>query len=197
MKDSKKLLSVKNMAKISLLSVIAFLLMQIELPIPIFPAFLKIDLSDLPALIGGFALGPVVGILIELFKNLMHLIRTSTSGVGELANFLVGISLVVPASLVYFRNKTKKNAIIGLAIGILGMGIVGGLANYFILLPFYANVMKFPMDAIIKMGAMVNGNIVDVKSLILYAIIPFNIFKGFIISIFTILIYKRISKLLQ
>ncbi|MDM8533526.1 ECF transporter S component [Clostridiaceae bacterium HSG29] len=137
MNDSKKLLSVKNMAKISILSVIAFILMQIELPLPIFPSFLKVDLSDLPALIGGFALGPAVGILIELFKNLMHLTRTSTSGVGELANFLVGIALVVPASMIYFKNKTKKNAIIGLLVGTIVMGIVGGIFNYFVLLPFY------------------------------------------------------------
>ncbi|MEA1974463.1 MAG: ECF transporter S component [Bacillota bacterium] len=196
MNDSKKLLSVKNMAKISILSVIAFLLMQIEFPVPIFPAFLKIDLSDLPALIGGFALGPVVGILIELFKNLMHLMRTSTSGVGELANFLVGISLVVPASIIYFKDKTKKNAIIGLIIGTIIMGIVGGILNYFILLPFYANVMKFPMEAIINMGTIVNKHIIDVKTLILYAVIPFNIFKGFLISVFTMLVYKRISRLL-
>jgi len=196
MNDSKKLLSVKNMAKISILSVIAFILMQIELPLPIFPSFLKIDLSDLPALIGGFALGPAVGILIELFKNLMHLTRTSTSGVGELANFLVGIALVVPASVIYFKNKTKKNAIIGLLVGTIMMGIVGGLFNYFILLPFYANVMKFPMDAIVNMGTIVNKNIVDIKTLVFYAIIPFNIFKSIIISVFTLLVYKRISKLL-
>ncbi len=196
MNDSKKLLSVKNMAKISILSVIAFILMQIELPLPIFPSFLKVDLSDLPALIGGFALGPAVGILIELFKNLMHLARTSTSGVGELANFLVGIALVVPASMIYFRNKTKKNAIIGLLVGTIIMGIVGGLFNYFVLLPFYANVMKFPMDAIVSMGTIVNKNIVDVKTLIFYAIIPFNVFKGVVISVFTLLVYKRISRLL-
>jgi len=196
MNDSKKLLSVKNMAKISILSVIAFILMQIELPLPIFPSFLKVDLSDLPALIGGFALGPAVGILIELFKNLMHLARTSTSGVGELANFLVGIALVVPASMIYFRNKTKKNAIIGLLVGTIIMGIVGGLFNYFVLLPFYANVMKFPMDAIVSMGTIVNKNIVDVKTLIFYAIIPFNAFKGVVISVFTLLVYKRISRLL-
>jgi riboflavin transporter FmnP len=108
MNQSKKLLNTKNMTKISILSVIAFILMQLEFPIPIFPSFLQIDLSDLPALVGGFALGPVVGILIVLFKNLMHLIQTSTSGVGELANFLVGIALVVPASLIYSKNKTKS-----------------------------------------------------------------------------------------
>lgn len=196
MNNSRKLLSVKNMAKISILSVIAFLLMQIEFPLPIFPGFLKIDISDLPAVIGGFALGPVVGILIELFKNLMHLIRTSTAGVGELANFLVGISLVVPSSLIYFKNKSKKNAIIGLLVGTVCMGIVGALVNYFILLPFYSTAMKFPMEAIVNMGNIVNSKIVDVKTLIIYAIIPFNIIKGLILSFFTVLVYKRISKIL-
>lgn len=196
MNQSKKLLNIKNMTKISILSVIAFILMQLEFPVPIFPSFLQIDLSDLPALVGGFALGPVVGILIVLFKNLMHLIQTSTSGVGELANFLVGIALVAPASLIYYRNKTKKNAIIGLFIGTIAMGIMGGLANYYILLPFYANVLKFPIDAIVEMGNIVNSNIVDLNSLIIYAIIPFNILKGIMLSVITMLIYKRISSLL-
>jgi riboflavin transporter FmnP len=196
MNQSKKLLNTKNMTKISILSVIAFILMQLEFPIPIFPSFLQIDLSDLPALVGGFALGPVVGILIVLFKNLMHLIQTSTSGVGELANFLVGIALVVPASLIYSKNKTKKNAIIGLFIGTIAMGIMGGLANYYILLPFYANVLKFPIDAIVEMGNIVNSNIVDLNSLIFYAIIPFNLLKGVMLSVITMLIYKRISSLL-
>jgi riboflavin transporter FmnP len=196
MNQSKKLLNIKNMTKISILSVIAFILMQLEFPVPLFPSFLKIDLSDLPALVGGFALGPIVGILIELFKNLMHLIQTSTSGVGELANFLVGIALVAPASLIYYREKTKKNAIIGLFVGTIAMGIVGGLANYFILLPFYANVLKFPIDAIVEMGNIVNSNIVDLNSLIFYAIIPFNILKGIVLSVITMLIYKRISSLL-
>lgn len=196
MNQSKKLLNIKNMTKISILSVIAFILMQLEFPVPIFPSFLKIDLSDLPALIGGFALGPIVGILIELFKNLMHLIQTSTSGVGELANFLVGVALVAPASLIYYRDKTKKNAIIGLLVGTIAMGIMGGLANYYILLPFYANVLKFPIDAIVEMGNIVNNNIVDLNSLILYAIIPFNILKGILLSVVTMLVYKRISRLL-
>ncbi|SRR6056297_999222 len=196
MNQSKKLLNIKNMTKISILSVIAFILMQLEFPVPIFPSFLKIDLSDLPALVGGFALGPIVGILIELFKNLMHLVQTSTSGVGELANFLVGIALVAPASLIYYRNKTKKNAIIGLIVGTISMGIMGGLANYFILLPFYANALKFPIDAIVEMGSIVNSNIVDLSSLIFYAIIPFNVLKGIILSVITMLIYKRISSLL-
>lgn len=196
MHQSKKLLNIKNMTKISILSVIAFILMQLEFPVPLFPSFLKIDLSDLPALVGGFALGPIVGILIELFKNLMHLIQTSTSGVGELANFLVGVALVAPASLIYYRDKTKKNAVIGLFVGTIAMGIVGGLSNYFILLPFYANVLKFPINAIVEMGSLVNSNIVDLNSLIFYAIIPFNIIKGMVLSVITMLIYKRISSLL-
>ena len=196
MHESKKLLNIKNMTKISILSVIAFILMQLEFPVPLFPSFLKIDLSDLPALVGGFALGPIVGILIELFKNLMHLIQTSTSGVGELANFLVGVALVAPASLIYHRDKTKKNAVIGLCVGTIAMGIVGGLANYYIILPFYANVLKFPINAIVEMGNLVNSNIVDLNSLIFYAIIPFNIIKGMLLSVITMLIYKRISSVL-
>lgn len=196
MDQKEKFLSVQRMTKISILSVIAFILMQLEFPIPIFPSFLEIDLSDLPALIGGLAFGPLVGVLIEMFKNLMHLIQTTTSGVGELANFLVGTAFVWPASYIYSLNKTKKNAIIGMFVGTICMGMVGALSNYFILIPFYANVLKFPIEAIVEMGSVVNSNIEDLWTLILYAIVPFNILKGIVISILNLLIYKRISRIL-
>lgn len=187
--------SVNLMVKIALLSVISFVIMFIEFPLPLFPPFLKIDLSDIGALIGAFAFGPVAGITIELLKNILHLMRTSTGGVGELANFLVGAALVAPAGFIYKKNKSMKTALIGLAVGTLVMGLVGAFANYYILIPFYENFM--PIDQIIGMAQAANSLIVDLKSYILYAVIPFNIIKGIVVSILTLLIYKRISPLLH
>ncbi len=187
--------SVNLMVKIALLSVISFVIMFIEFPLPLFPPFLQIDLSDIGALVGTFAFGPIAGITIELLKNVLHLMRTSTGGVGELANFLVGAALVAPAGFIYAKNKSMKSALIGLAVGTVTMGIVGAFANYYILIPFYANFM--PIDQIIDMAKAANALIVDLKSYILYAVIPFNVLKGIIVSVLTLVIYKRISPLLH
>jgi len=192
---NNKKYSVNTMTKVSILSVIAFIIMFIEAPIFIFPGFLKIDLSDVPALIAGFSLGPAAGIAVELLKNVLHLLRTSTGGVGEIANFIIGASLVAPAAFVYQKRKDKHGAIVGLGLGIVIMSLVGALANYFILIPFYQNFM--PIDAIIGMSAQANGAIVDLKTLILYGIIPFNLFKGLVVAVFTMLLYKKISPLLK
>lgn len=187
--------SVNLMVKIALLSVISFVIMFIEFPLPLFPPFLKIDLSDIGALVGAFAFGPVAGIAIELLKNILHLMRTSTGGVGELANFIVGAALVGPAGFIYVRNKSMKTALLGLAFGTVVMAVVGAAANYFILIPFYENFM--PIDQIIQMAQAANALIVDLNSYILYAVIPFNVLKGIVVSVLTLLIYKRISPLLH
>ncbi|MBK5251853.1 MAG: ECF transporter S component [Peptostreptococcaceae bacterium] len=192
----KRASSTNKMVKTSVLSVIAFVLMLIELPVPLFPVFLKLDLSDLPALVGGFAMGPAAGVAIELIKNFLHFItRTSTAGVGELANFIVGAALVFPASYIYKMKKSKTQALKALAVGTVSMAIAGGLANYFILLPFYAKVM--PLDIIIEKGNAANAAIHDMKTLVLYAIVPFNLIKGAVISAITLLIYKKISVILH
>ena len=188
-------MSVSTMTKVAMLSVIAFILMLIELPLPIFPGFLKIDLSDVPALIAGFALGPVAGIAVEAIKNILHLLRTTTGGVGELANFIIGSALVLPSAILYTRHKSRNSAIIGLGIGTVLMAAAGALANYYVLIPFYTNFM--PIDAIVAMGTVVNSNITSVVSLILFGIVPFNLFKGLVIALFTMLLYKRISPILS
>lgn len=196
MTNNKKF-DLSTQLKITLMGALAFIIMFLELPLPMFPDFLKIDISDVPALIAGFALGPVAGVLVELLKNALHLFRTSTSGVGELANFLVGSALVVPAALVYNRNKSRKSAIIGLLIGIISMAVMGAIANYFILIPFYEKAMGFPVDAIVGLGAAVNGAIKDLPTFILYAIVPFNLLKGVIVSALTVGLYKYVSPLLH
>ena len=185
----------KQLLTITLMAVISFIIMFLELPLPIFPEFLKIDLSDLPALITGLAMGPVAGILVELLKNMLHLLRTSSGGVGELANFLVGVALILPSSIIYSKRKDVKSLAMGLLAGILLMGVVGGLANYFILLPFYQNFM--PMEAIIGMTSKVNPKVTDVATLILYAIVPFNIIKGAVVTIFAVALHKRVAPLIK
>lgn len=166
--------------KIAILSAIAFIVMIFELPIiPLFP-WLKIDLSDIPALMGAFAFGPIAGIIIELLKNVLNffLMGTSTGGVGEFANFLIGISFVVPASIIYARKKTRKSAIIGMVVGTISIIIVGILANMYILLPLYNMHMS---------GA-------ELRTYILVGLIPINGIKAIINSVVTLMAYKRLSK---
>lgn len=194
---TKKKISVAKMTKIAMLSVLAFVFMQLELIVPIFPQFLKLDISDLPALVGAFAMGPVAGVVVELVKNMLHLLQTSTFGVGELANFLIGSSMIVPAAVIYKKYKTKKAAIIGLSIGTVAMAVMGALMNYFVLIPFYAAVLKFPIDAIVGMGTAVNGSITNLFTLIVLGIVPFNLLKGLVLSVVTLVIYKHISPILQ
>ncbi len=184
------------LTKTAILSVLAYVVFLIEIPVFFAPAFLKIDASDLFALLGAFAMGPVAGIAIELIKNLLHMITVGSSGgIGELANFIVGVAWIVPAAIIYRRNKTKTNAVIGMFVGIICMAVVAAVFNYYVLIPFYTRFM--PIEAIVGMGNAVNTKIVDLKSLIIYAIIPFNVFKGGIITILTLLVYKKLSPILH
>jgi len=183
--------------RVAILSAAAFALNYIEFPVPLFPAFLQLDFSDIPALIGAFAVGPLAGVVIEFIKNILHLIFKWNIGspVGELANFIVGVALVGTAGYIYKKKKTKQNAIKAMIIGILAMAAAGGIMNYFVLLPFYSRFM--PVESIIEMGAVVNQRITSLKDLVIYAIIPFNIFKGIIISVVTALLYKKLSPIIH
>jgi len=187
-----------RLIKISLLSVMAFLLMYIELPVPIFPEFLKIDISDLPALLGAFALGPIAGVVIELFKNLLHgLLATKTAFVGELANFLVGSVLVFISGYIYKAKKSKSGAIIGLLTGVVCMSVFAAVLNYFVILPLYQSVLGFKIVDVIGMGSVINPNIKNLTSFVIWMIIPFNLFKGVIISAMTLALYKSVSPILH
>lgn len=187
-----------KLIKISLLSVMAFLLMYIELPIPIFPDFLKLDISDLPALLGAFALGPIAGVVIELFKNILHgMLATKTAFVGELANFLVGSCLVLVSGYIYEARKSKGGAFAALLIGVICMSIFAGILNYFVVLPLYEKVLGFPVAAVVGMGSKINHNIVDLNSFIIWSIIPFNLFKGIVLSVMTLALYKSVSPILH
>ncbi|MFL0197682.1 ECF transporter S component [Clostridium sp. WILCCON 0269] len=187
-----------RLVKVSLLGVIGFLLMFMEFAIPIFPSFLKIDISDLPALIGAFALGPGAGIAIEFLKNVLHGIFDGTTGfVGELANFAVGSVLVFTAGYMYNRNKTKKTAIIGLGTATVTMSIAAALLNYFILLPLYEKLFKFPISAMVAAAGKLNSIVTDLTTFVLFVIVPFNLLKGIALTILTLVLYKSVSPLLK
>ncbi|MDI3534090.1 MAG: riboflavin transporter [Thermosediminibacterales bacterium] len=189
----------RTMVKLAVLSVVAFLLQYVDFPLPfLFPAFLKIDFSDVPALIGAFSLGPFMGVVIELLKNILHFIfKNETAGVGEFANFITGASLVYVAGLYYFRKKSRTNALIGMILGTIFMAILMSVANYYVFLPLYEKFLGFPMSAIIQMGTAANPAITDLKTLVVIGILPFNIIKGAMICIITFLLYKKLSPILH
>lgn len=175
-KTTKKL---DKSIKIAVLGAIAFILMFIEIPvIPMFP-WLKMDLSEVPVLMGAFAFGPLAGISVEALKLLLHLMikGTSTGGVGELANLLVGVALVVPAAFIYNRKKSKKTAILGMIIGTICMEVVGILANVYLLLPAYGMRMESA----------------QLMQYVTVGLIPFNGVKAILVSIITFILYKRVS----
>ena len=183
--------------KVAMLGVLAYVVMFLELALPFFPSFLKLDLSDLIPLIGALALGPAAGVLVELLKNLLHLITTHTGGVGELANFIVGSAFVATAGAVYKAHKTKKGAVAALGCSILAMIAAGGLVNYFITVPLYALVLGWSTEMIVGMSSQVIPAIHDKLSLILFAFCPFNLLKGVILSLIALPLYKRVSPLLK
>jgi riboflavin transporter FmnP len=186
--------------KIAILGALARVVMLLEFPLPIFPGFLKFDFSDLVPLIGSLALGPVAGIMIEFVKCLLHTLTgglASTGGVGDLANFIVGAAYVFAAGSYYKNNKTKKGAVIGLALGTIAMIISGGIVNYFITIPLYAIVLGFATKDIINMSAAVIPAINSKLTLILYAFCPFNLLKGLVLTLIAIPLYKKVSPLLH
>lgn len=193
------LLSIRGITAIAMLSAIAILLMLFEIPLWFAPSFYEIDLSEVPVLIGAFALGPIAGVVIEFVKILLNLLinGTITAFVGEFANFLIGCSLVVPAAIIYHRGKSKNTALTGLIIGTICMVAVGSLLNAYLLLPVYAKTFNMPMEALIGMGSAVNPSINSLSTFILLAVAPFNLLKGVIVSIITMVLYKRVSRVIK
>jgi riboflavin transporter FmnP len=182
-----------------MLSAVAVVLMLFEIPLWFAPFFYELDFSEVPVLIGAFALGPVAGIIIELVKVLLNLVinGTDTVGIGELANFMIGCSMVVPAALIYQKKKSRKSAIIGLLTGTAIMTAIGSVLNAFVLLPVYAYFYGAPLDSLIQMGTEVNPGIQNLSTFVLFAVVPFNLFKGTVVSIITILLYKRLSIIIK
>lgn len=188
---------VRTLVTVAAAAAVSFVLMLLEFHLPIAPEFIKLDLSDLPALILAFTFGPLAGILTELVKNLLHLFITKTAGVGELSNFLLGCAFVIPAGLLYKRNKSRKSALLAMLAGTLSFSFMGILSNYFIMFPFYTKVSGIPMEAIVAMCQKILPFVDNEFKVILLSVTPFNLLKGVLVSLVTFLLYKRLSPILH
>ena len=199
MENKKKGLTTKKIAQIGMLGAIAVILMLFEVPLPFAPPFYKIDLSEVPVLIGSFAMGPGAGAFIELVKILLNFLinGTDTAGVGEIANYVIGVSMCIPAAVVYKKMHSKKGAVIGCVVGTIAMTILGCFVNAYIMLPTYAAAFNMPIDALVGMGTAVNANITNLFTFVMFAVAPFNLIKGVVVSVIVLLIYKKIKPVLR
>jgi len=189
---SKSRFSVGVMTRVAILAAAASILFLIEIPIV---AFYKLDLSNIPVLLGAFSMGPVPGLVILAIKSAVGLLHSSSAGVGELADFVMGAALIVPAAVIYHRKKNRKNAIIGMAVGTVCMVVAGVLMNKWVMLPFYMGAFHMDMDGIIKAAGV--AGIDSEWKLLLLITGPFNLLKGVVLSIVTALIYKPLSPILH
>ncbi|MDD3165239.1 MAG: ECF transporter S component [Oscillospiraceae bacterium] len=191
--------SARYIAFIAMFAAVAAVLMLFEIPLFFAPSFYKIDLSEISVLICSFYLGPVAGVICELVKVVIKLLLkgTTTAFVGDFANFCVGCAMILPASIFYHAKKSKSSAIFGMIAGTIVMSIFGGLFNGVYLLPKFAQLYGLPLDALIGMGTAVNASISSVSTLVLFAVVPFNILKGAIVSPLTFILYKRVEKFLH
>lgn len=187
--------NIRMLTMTAVLSAIAFVLAFFEFPVPLSPSFARMDLSDLPALVGAFAYGPVAGILIELVKNALQMFTSSTGGIGELANFIMGSSFVAAAGLIYKFHKTKKTAMLACLIASIVMGVGAAIVNYFILLPIFEVFM--PLDQLIASFGEFIPFIKTKLDVVLFNAFPFNLLKGIGISIVTMPLYKRLTPTLK
>lgn len=187
---------IEIIVKVSILAAVAAVVMMFKFPLPFAPPFYTIDFSEVVVLLAGFALGVIPAIAVEALKILLNFLLngSSTMGIGELANFLMGCAFVVPATFIYHKNKTKKQAVLGLGVGTLSLCMSGALLNYFVLLPAYAYFFNIPIEALLEQSPIAVDNI---AMLILIAVIPFNLVKGILSSLIVLLLYERITPILK
>lgn len=195
-----KVFTARNMAVTGVLGALATVLMVFEFPLPFLPPFYKLDFSEVPILLGGFALGPVPAAAMEAIKVVLHMVvagGSQTMGVGDLANFIFGCAFVVPAAILYRSRKSRKRALIGMGTGTAAMTVVGAVLNAFVLLPVYAVAFHLPLGQIVAMGTALNANIVDLPTFVIFATTPLNLIKGVLVSAITFLLYKHVSPILH
>ena len=195
MKKRHRLNTTRTITCIAMFSAIAADLHIFDFALPIAPSFYKLDLSELPVMICTFYLGPVSGVVCEFLKILLKLLikGTSTAFVGDLANFLVGCSFVLPASILYQATLSKKGAIWSLTLGTLVMTVFGSLFNAWYLIPQFVKLFHMPLESIIAAGTAIFSSVTDLKTLVLFCIVPFNLIKGAAVSVLTFLLYKRVE----
>ncbi len=186
---------IRYIVVVGVLSAISAVLMMLSFPVPFMPSFIKLDFSELPALIASYSLGPFAGVLVCLIKNLINVTMTKTGAVGELSNFILGVAFVLPAGLLYRKYKTRKVALLSAGLGALAMGTVGIFTNYFLIYPIYTKMM--PIEAIIAAYQAIFPGVDGLLGCLLMFNLPFTILKGLLNTLLAFLIYKRISPLIK
>ena len=197
--NQKKRLSVKTVVLIGMFGALAAVLETFQIPVPFAPPFYKLDFAETPIMIGAFALGPVPAILMELVKNLLKILinGTTTMYVGDLGNFIGGCAFVLPASILYQKHRTRKMAMAGLGLSVLTGVLTAIVVNCFLTLPLYANLMFGGIENIISMGTAINPAISNVWTFAVICVGPFNVIKGIVVSMITVLVYKHISAMIH
>ena len=190
-----KKVNVRAMTVTAMLSAIAFILMFFDFAVPFMPSFIKMDLSELPALIAAFSMGPISGVMVCLIKNILHMTISTTGFVGELSNFILGAAFVLPAGLIYQHKKSKKAAFIGAFVGAICMGIVSFPSNLYIVYPVYYNFM--PKDVIVAAYQAINPSVQTIEQCLLMFNVPFTAIKGLFSVIITLIIYKPLSPIIK
>lgn len=185
-------MNVRKLTTMALFATIASIVMYFEIPLPFMPPFLKIDFSTSIVLISGYILGPISGVVVGLIKSLVHLTQTQTGGVGELADFIITSTFVLVAAGIYKVKPNKKGMLTGVVLASLSIGLVGVLANMFLLIPFYKNIM--PIDAIVSACNAINPMVTNLNGYYLFGALPFNLFKGVILSTVSVFLYTRLNK---
>lgn len=195
--SNKSKIGTRYMAGVAMLSALAFVLQYLEFPIPIMPGFVKFDFSDLPALLGAFAYGPLAGVLVEFIKNLLHCAVSQSATVGELSNFILGAVFAGTAGLIYKHKKTKKMAVTGALAGSLLMGVISFPSNLFIVYPFYIVAYSMDYPTIVGFYKAILPSVNELWQCLLIFNLPFTIAKGVISTVIAMLIYKPLSPILK
>ena len=191
---TKKLWTTANLTRMAVLAAVSAVLFMVEIPIV---AFYKLDVSNLPVLLAGFAMGPLAGTMVLVVKDLLGLFHSSSMGIGELADFITAFCMLIPAGLIYQRDKSKTGALKGLVAGTISMVIAGVLVNMYVMIPFYEKVMNFPIEAIISQGQKIFFFFYSLWAFVLAITGPFNLLKAIVVSALTFLLYKRLGFLLK
>ena len=195
--NMRKVSKARYVSIVGICAAIATVLHMLDFPLLFLaPEFYKVDFSELPVLLCGFYLGPTATVACEGIKIILKLLfkGTSTAFVGDFANFAVGCSLVLPATIIYHTHKSKHSAIIGLIVGSLCMSIFGTAFNAIYLLPKFAQLYGIPLDVIIGMGTKINGSITNVTTFVMICVAPLNLLKSSVVSVLTLLLYKRVAR---
>lgn len=192
---SKNKKTIRRIVVTAILGAVSTVLMFLSFNVPLMPSFIKFDFSELPALIAAFSLGPLYGAVVCLIKNLFNLFFSTTFGIGELSNFLLGVCFVVPSGLIYRKFRTRRGALVGSIVGSVVMAVVSVFTNYYIVYPIYANFM--PMETIISMYQLINPSVENLWQALLIFNMPFTFIKGMVNVLITFLIYKKISILIK